>query len=379
MDFRYTDEQRALQDTLERFRARDYGFEHRRELIRSALGYSLDAWNQYAELGLLALPIAEAHGGLGGNAIDVAIVMEQIGRGLLLEPYLSTVVLGAGLIAALGSSEQQSSLEAVAAGNSQLALAHGEPGARFDPFHVETRATALNDGWVISGHKCVVLDAPSADRFIVSARTSGSTGEESGISLFLIDPDTAGLSMRAYATQDGRRAADLRLHSARVGSDALLGRVGDAGPALLQALDKAAAALCSEAVGIMSALNQATVDYLDTRKQFGTPIGSFQALRHRIADMLISTEQARSMAILAAYHADDRDAAERGRMISAAKAYIDQAARFVGQQAVQLHGGMGVVDELVVSHYFKRLTVIAHCFGDQDHHLDRYSRSLSAA
>ena len=374
MNFNYTEEQLALQDTLRRFIAKDYAFEHRRALAKSADGFDREAWKTFADFGILALPFHEDFGGLNGTAVDTMLVMEMLGRGLALEPYVSTVVLCGGLIRDAGSAAQKEALlPAIAGGELMLALAHHEPGGRYEIDRVATTATPTGSGWQLDGAKAVVLGAPSADKLIVSAR------DGKGVSLFLVDPKAPGVSMRAYPTQDGARAADIRLAKVAVGADALIGTAGNALPVIERALDYANAALCAEAVGIMSALNEVTLEYLKTRKQFGVPIGNFQALQHRMADMVIATEQARSMATLAAVRADSSDAAERSRAVAAAKAYVSQSARLVGQQAVQLHGGMGVVDELNVSHYFKRLTMIGLTFGDVDFHLGRFSDTLLAA
>ncbi len=374
MNFNYTEEQLALQDTLRRFIAKDYAFEHRRALTKSADGFDREAWKTFADFGILALPFHEDFGGLNGNAVDTMLVMEMLGRGLALEPYVSTVVLCGGLIRDAGSvAQKEALLPAIAGGELMLALAHHEAGGRYELDRVATTATSTGSGWQLDGAKAVVLGAPSADTLIVSAR------DGKGVSLFLVDAKAAGVSMRAYPTQDGARAADIRLTKVVIGADALIGTAGNALPVIERALDYANAALCAEAVGIMSALNEVTLEYLKTRKQFGVPIGNFQALQHRMADMVIATEQARSMATLAAVRADSSDAAERSRAVAAAKAYVSQSARLVGQQAVQLHGGMGVVDELNVSHYFKRLTMIGLTFGDADYHLGRFSDTLLAA
>jgi alkylation response protein AidB-like acyl-CoA dehydrogenase len=374
VDFRYSEEQAALQDTLQRFISRDYDFERRRALARSPLGFSAEAWARYAELGLLALPFPEEFGGLGGNGVDIMVVMEQVGQGLLLEPYLSTVVLCGGLIRdAASDSLKKSMLPQIGAGKLQIALAAYEAAGRYDLAHVACTAAANGGGWILSGRKAVVLDAPSADYFLVSARGAGRVGEAEGVSLFLVARDAPGLTMFPYPTQSGGRAADLQLASVAVGADALIGEPGRALGVIERAVESAVAALCAEALGIMTALNQATLNYLKTRKQFGTPIGAFQALQHRMAEMVIAAEQARSMAIIAAVHAGEDDAARRRRAISGAKAYVGQAARFVGQQAVQLHGAMGVVDDVIVSHYFKRLTMIDMSLGDADFHLGRFS------
>jgi alkylation response protein AidB-like acyl-CoA dehydrogenase len=380
MEFDYTEEQLGLQDTLQRFIARDYDFDKRKGILRSELGFSAEAWKQYAELGLLALPLPEDVGGLGGSAVDVMVVMEQFGRGLLMEPYLSSVVLSAGLLRDAGSNElKQKLLPEVSAGNVKIALACYEAAGRYDVSHVTCSATQKGGAWHLSGRKTVVLDGPSADYFLVSARSSGKTNDAEGVSLFLVARNAQGLTVSGYPTQIGARAADIALEGVVLGGDALIGAAGAALPAIQRAIDRGIAALCAEAVGVMDALNKATLEYLKTRKQFGVAIGTFQALKHRMADMLIAAEQSRSMAVIAAVNADSTDAAERGRAIAAAKAYIGQSGRLVGQQAVQLHGGMGVVDEHIVSHYFKRLTMIDLTFGDADYHLGRFSDQLLPA
>ena len=378
MDFSYTEEQLALQDTLLRFIAREYDFETRRKLATSELGYSQEAWTQYAQLGLLSLPFSEEHGGLGGNTIDLMLIMELIGRGLLLEPYFSTVVLCGCLIRdAASNAMRQALLPAIAQGKLRAALACYEAAGRYDPAHVATKAISVGEsGWRLTGGKSVVLDAPSADRFIVSARISGHAADREGIALFLVDRNAPGVAISGYPTQCGRRAADIRLEDVAVSAGEMIGAAGQALDVIERALDRGIAALCAEAVGIMVALNEATLNHLKTRKQFGVPIGKFQALQHRMADMFIATEQTRSMAIIAAVQADSDNASERGRAISGAKTYIGQAARLVSQQAVQLHGGMGLVDELIVSHYFKRLTMINVTLGDADYHMARFSSAL---
>jgi alkylation response protein AidB-like acyl-CoA dehydrogenase len=378
VDFRYSEEQLALQDTLQRFISRDYGFERRRALARTPLGFSAEAWEQYAALGLLALPYPEEFGGLGGNGVDIMAVMETIGQGLLLEPYLSTVVLCGGLIRDAAAAPVKSSiLPQIAAGQLRIALAAYEAAGRYDLAHVACSATPNGGGWTLSGRKAVVLDAPSADYFLVSARATGRAADAQGISLFLIARDAPGITLFEYPTQSGGRAADLQLEDVAAGPDALIGMPGRALAIIERAVDSAIAALCAEALGIVTALNEATLNYLKTRKQFGVPIGAFQALQHRMAEMIIAAEQTRSMAIIAAVHVDADDAVKRRRAISGAKAYIGQAARFVGQQAVQLHGAMGVVDDVIVSHYFKRLTMIDMTLGDADLHLARFSEAAA--
>lgn len=374
MNFNFSDEQVALRDQLLRLIQKDYGFEKRREIIRSAEGRSTQTWQQLADMGVLALSLPEDHGGLGGNAVDTLVVMETFGRGLLVEPYLSAIVIGAGLISALGSAAQkQALLPKIAAGELLIALAHDETAARHRLSHVETRAEKSGNAYVLNGSKTVVLHGGSADKLLVSARVAGGPRDESGIALFIVDRAAPGVNIMHYPTQDGHSAAEITLKAVKLGADALLGEAGKAGPAIEHAIQRAIAALCAEAVGNMQALLEITGVYIKTRKQFGVPIGSFQALQHRMADMLMHTESARSMAYLAAAKVDSTDAAERRRVIAAAKALVGQSARFVGQQAVQLHGGIGVTDELNVSHYFKRLTMINILFGDAEHHLGRYS------
>lgn len=380
MDFNLSEEQTAIQDSLKRYLAKDYGFEARRALTKSELGHSEQAWATYAELGLLALPFPEAVGGLGGNAVDTMLVAETMGTALALEPFIPTVVLAGSLINDIGSPAQRDTLlGGITQGTLLATLAHQEPGARYNVNHVATTARKDGDGWSLSGHKAVVLAAASAHKLLVSARTSGSAFDANGVSLFVVDAKSAGLTLRPYGTQDGQRAADVTLKGVKVGADALVGQVNQALPAIEHALDRAIAALCAEAVGVMATLNAQTLEYLKTRKQFGQPIGKFQVLQHRMADMAMAAEYGRSMALLAAVKVDSKDVAERRRTVSAAKAYIGQSARTVGQGAVQMHGGMGVTDELMAAHLFKRLTVIGQTFGDVDHHLGKFSDSLLVA
>jgi alkylation response protein AidB-like acyl-CoA dehydrogenase len=373
MDFELKPEQEQLRDMLQRYVRKDYAFEARRRIIASPEGFSRDAWATFAELGLTGIGIPEEHGGIGGDAVDLFVVMESLGTGLVVEPYLATVVLGAGLVRDAGSGAQKEAiLPAVARGQMFLALAHFEPGGRFDIEHVATTAKRSGPGYVLKGSKAVVLAGEAADKLIVSAAT------QSGVSLFLVDAKAKGVSRKGYPTRDGQRAADLALDDVAVDAAARIGNEGEGLAHVERAVDAAIAALCAEAVGCMDALNAHTLEYLKTRKQFGVAIGTFQVLKHRMADMFIAAAQARSMAYLAVLRADDADRARRRRAISAAKALVGKSARVVGQGAVQLHGGMGVVDELIVSHYFKRLTAINTTFGDADHHLARYSDLLAA-
>jgi alkylation response protein AidB-like acyl-CoA dehydrogenase len=368
MDFELKPEQEQLRDMLQRYVRKDYAFEARRRIIASPEGFSREVWSAFAELGLLGIGIPEAHGGIGGDAVDTFVVMESLGTGIVVEPYLSTVVLGAGLVRDAGSEAQKSALlPKVAAGEALIALAHDEPGSRYELDQVATTARKGGNGYVLKGEKAVSIHGDSADWLIVSARTAA------GVSLFVVDAKSPGVSRRGYPTRDNHRAADVTLAEVAVGRDALLGAEGDGVAIVERALDRAIAALCAEAVGCMDALNAQTLEYLKTRKQFGVAIGTFQALKHRMADMFIAAAEARSMALLAAIRADEPDRAVRRHAISGAKALVGRSIRYVGQQAVQLHGGMGVVDELAASHYFRRLTAINSTFGDADHHLALFS------
>jgi len=356
MDFELNDDQSMLQDSLQKFIQKDYTFEKRREYSTKPNGFSAEVWAQLAEQGVLGIGLPEEHGGFGGE-VEVMVVMEQIGRGLVLEPFMSTVVLGGGLIRDNGSAAQQADiLPKVIAGECRIALAHHEDGARYQLDYVKTVAASGK----LNGTKTVVLDGAVADLFIVSAIEGGK------ISLYLVDANAGGVKRTAYRTHDGRSAADVVLTNA---SGQLLGKAGEGLAALSQAVDQANAALCAEAVGAIDAINAATVEYTKNRKQFGQPIGKFQALQHRMADMFVQGVQARSMANFATGYSRDADAASRRRKIATAKAYIGNAARFCGQQAVQLHGGMGITDELAVGHYFKRLALINQTFGDVGYHL----------
>jgi len=375
MNFAFTEEQTLLQDSLMRFVQKEYTFEKRLAIQKSSEGYSRAVWGQLAGMGVLGLPFAEEYGGFGGGAAETLIVMQAIGSGLLVEPYLATVVLGGGLVHALGDPAQKQMLPPLAEGRLMLAFAHGEPRSRYALAQVETRAAREGKGWKLSGGKAVVLHGAQADRLIVSARTGGAANDETGISLFIVDRGAAGMSVRDCRTIDGLRAAEVGLNDVRVDAQALLGAEGGAFPAIDRVSDAGAAALCAEAVGVMETLNAQTLDYLKTRQQFGQPIGRFQVLQHRAADMFIHCELSRSMALLAAMKAAGSHAGERRRAVSAAKVQIGRSGRFIGQAAIQLHGGMGVSDELVASHYAKRLTMIDFWLGDTEHHLARFRQA----
>jgi alkylation response protein AidB-like acyl-CoA dehydrogenase len=369
VDFNFNEEQTQFADALKRWIGRDYNFEARRAIVHSDSGVSETAWATLAELGMTALPVPEEHGGFNGNAVDMFVVMQELGRGLVVEPYFATV-LGAEFLRLAGGHGDL--LEQVATGALKLACALGERQARHDMFDIATRAEPKGEGWVLNGEKKVVLHGGQAGMLVVSGRTGGEQRGQDGISLFVLPLDTPGITVLEYRTLDGQRAADVRFENVQVARANLLGDPGKGADILDAALDYGAGLLCAEALGAMEAIFEATLDYLKTRQQFGAPIGKFQALQHRMADMYIHLEQARSMALLAAVKLASNDPAERRRAVSAAKYRINQAARFVGQQAVQLHGGMGVTDELPAAHYFKRLATIELTLGDSDHHLARF-------
>jgi pimeloyl-CoA dehydrogenase small subunit len=376
MNFELSEEQTLLAETIKRFVATHYNFDARAKIMASPSGHSEDVWAAIAEMGLLGLPFDEAHGGFGGTTVDVMLVMEAIGEGLLVEPYLATVGLGGRFVARAGSKEQQDRiLPALIQGKHTMAFAHVEPGARYDLKQVGLRATRSGDGFTLDGDKRMVLHGGQADTLVVSARTAGGATDAAGISLFLVPRTSPGVSVKEIRTIDNLRAADVTFTGVRVGADALLGRVGQGYPVIEEVVDYATALLCAEAVGAIRYANDATLEYLKTRRQFGVPIGSFQALQHRMVEMMISYEQARSMACLACVKVDTADAAERRRVISAAKIKIADACRHVSQEAVQLHGGMGMTEELKVSHTFRRLTMLAQAFGDAEHHLERFAAS----
>ncbi len=367
MDFDLSDDQRLLRDSVSRLIADRYGFEARRKHLAEPDGWSRAAWAQYAELGLLGVAFPEALGGYGGGPVETMIVMEAFGRGLILEPYLATVVLGGGLLRRLGSAAQQAALlPRIADGSLLLAFAHVERQSRWNLADVAATAQAEGGGWVVSGAKSVVLHGDVAQHLLVSARVGGGRTDREGVGLFLVDAAGAGVSRRGYPMQDGLRAAEIVLDRAAAEP---VGTPGAALAGMEAAVDAAIAALCAEAVGAMTALQELTLEYLKTRKQFGRPIGSFQALQHRAVDMLTAVEQARGMALYATMMAEEADPGERRRAITAAKAQIGRAARAVGQEAIQLHGGIGMTMEYAGGHYFKRLTMIDQMFGDAERHL----------
>jgi pimeloyl-CoA dehydrogenase small subunit len=374
MDFDYSEDQVLLQASVQRFVQNAYSFEQRRKIVATDEGYLASNWKQFAELGWLGMPFPEDFGGFGGTPVETMIVMEAFGGGLVAEPYLPTVVLGGGAVLHGGSEAQkQEILPAVAEGDLKLALGFVERQSRYNLADVETKASKAGGGWVLEGMKGVVFGAPAADRLIVSARTAGGSRDADGITLFLVDKAAEGVRVRGYPTADGLRAGEVHLDKVKLPADAVIGEVDGGLPLLEQVVDYGIAALCAEAVGAMKHLNDMTLDYLKTREQFGQPIGRFQVLQHRMVDMFIAHEEAKSMAMMAAMRADERDAAERRKAMSAAKVQIGKSARYVGQQAIQLHGGIGMTEEYAAGHYFKRLTMIERSLGDTDHHLKRFS------
>lgn len=371
MDFDLTDEQRMLADSVGRLVTDSYGdFEQRKAYRADPRGWSPANWSGYAEMGLLGLPFAEEDGGFGGGPVETMLVFEAFGRGLVVEPYLATVVLGGGLLKRAGTAAQRATLiPEIAGGALTLAFAHQERQARHDLHDVATTARPDGTGWRLDGAKGVVLHGDTAGRLIVSARTAGARRDREGISLFLLDPATHGVTRRGYATQDGLRAAEVVLDGVLLPADALLGPEGGALPLIEWVVDEAQAAICAEALGAMEVLRDLTVDYLKQRTQFGQAIGNFQALQHRAADMLVATEQARSMAMYAAMMVQESDASARRVALSAAKALVARLADQLGKDAVQLHGGIAMTEEYKAGHYFKRLAILAGLFGDMDHHL----------
>jgi len=377
MDFRLNEEQQMLQDTVARLVRGEYSFEKRLEYSESELGFSVDFWKQLGELGLTAVPFPEELGGFGGSGVEVQSVMTELGRGLCIEPYLQSVVLGGGLISQAGNGQQHEQwLGGIASGEMRAAVGLQEPQSFYDLNDVETRAEKSGDGYVLNGRKAVVIGGHCADVLVVSARTSGNSRDADGISLFLIGSDAEGLERRTYPTIDGTKGCDLFLNNVKLSSNALLGEEGKAAEVIEYQAGRAIAALCGEAVGAMEVACDLTLEYLKQRKQFGVPIGKFQVLQHRMVDMMSELEQARSMAILAASVADEPQSDERRRILAAAKNVIGRSGQFISEQGIQSHGGIGMTWEYNFAHYAKRLIMINHQLGDDDFHLERYSALL---
>jgi alkylation response protein AidB-like acyl-CoA dehydrogenase len=373
MHFNFTEEQQLLADTVRRFVREHYSFDARREILNSKAGWSKEIWKEIASLGLTALNVPEEHGGLNGGAVDTMLVMNALGEGLVLEPYLAAAVITPALLTRLGDAKaNEELLPAIAAGERIVIVAHQEPKTRGELNHVNTRAEKSGDSYVLDGHKSVVVHGGAADEFLISARTAGKTDERQGVSIFRVTPQTPGVKLTVYRTIDGLHAAEIELRKAKVAASQLVGTAGAAFDAIEGAHDIGLSAICAEAVGIMKAVNATTLEYTRNRKQFGVPIAKFQVLQHRMADMFLQSEQATSMSYLAAIKCVEPDREERRRALSAAKVVIGQAGRFVGQQAIQLHGGMGMTDEMIVSHYFKRLTAIDLTFGDTEFHIQQF-------
>jgi alkylation response protein AidB-like acyl-CoA dehydrogenase len=372
MDFSFSEEQRLLRDSLANFLGDTYGFAKRRDALASEGGWRPDIWRAFAtDLGILGAALPEALGGLGGGPVDTMVIMEELGRALVVEPYLDTIVIAAGLLKRFDTPAARDAVERIVAGDLIATLAWGEPAGRFNVADVATAARRDGAGWRLDGHKAVVSSAPWASHLLVTARTSGGQRDREGISLFLVDKAMAGVATRDYPTVDGGRASEIAFDGVTLGADALLGDEGQALSVVELVLDEARAALCAEAVGVMSELQRQTVDYAKQRRQFGQAIGDFQVLQHRMVDMFTQYEQSVSMTYMATLKLD-LPAAARAKAVSAAKVYVGRACTFLGQSAVQIHGGIGITDELPLSHYFKRAAMIESALGSSEYHLRRY-------
>jgi pimeloyl-CoA dehydrogenase small subunit len=372
MDFDLSEEQRLLKESVDGLLGDAYEFEKRKAYGKEAGGWSKAMWGKFAEQGLLGLPFSEDDGGFGAGAVETAIVMEALGRALVLEPYLATVVIAGGFLRHGGSAAQKEAhLAGLIEGGRTFAFAQLEKNSRYDLADVATSAKKKGDGWVIDGEKFVVLNGENADTLVVTARTKGGQRDKNGIGVFLVPGDARGVAKKGYPTQDGLHAADLTFTGVEVGANAAIGDPENALALIERVTDEARAAICAEAVGAMDESLKTTVEYLKTRKQFGVPIGSFQVLQHRAADMFVALEQARSMALFATMALDFDDPSERAKAVAAAKAQIGKSGKFIGQQAIQLHGGIGMTQEAKIGHYFKRLSMIENTFGDADYHLRR--------
>jgi len=373
MDFDLTEEQRLLKDSIDGLLTDSYDFEQRKKYMKEQGGWSKAVWGKLAEQGLLGLPFSEADGGFGGGGVETMIVMEALGKSLVLEPYLATVVIGGGFLRHAGTDAQKAAhIPGIIDGSRTLAFAQLEKNARYDLFDVSTTAKKKGDGWVIDGEKFVVLNGDTADTLIVTARSRGERRDKSGIGVFLVPANAKGVSRKGYPTQDGLHAADITFTGVEVGADAVIGNPEDGLALIERVVDEARIALCAEALGAMEAAKTATLEYLRTRKQFGILIGSFQALQHRMADLLLEIEQARSAVINAAAALDTGDRVTRERALSAAKFSIGRIGALVAEESIQMHGGIGMTWELPLPHYAKRLVMIDHQLGDEDHHLQRY-------
>ena len=373
MDFSYTEEQTLLRNSVSKYLADKYTFDAWRKFTRSDLGRDPNHWKQFAELGLLAAPLPEAHGGLGGGAVDAQVVMEEFGKALVVEPYVPTVVIGGGFFKYGGSDAQKNEwLNKIAGGETMMAFAFAEPKGRFNLADLTTTAKKQGAGFVLNGQKAVVIGAPWADQLIVTARTSGGQRDAKGVSVFIVDKKAKGVVTRDYPTVDGLRAAEVTFENVELAANSVIGPLDNGLPLIERVVDEAIAATCAEATGCMKVLVDTTVAYSKQRKQFGVPIGKFQVLQHRMVDMFVNYEQSVSITLMVTLKLAESET-ERAKAASAAKVTIGKSGRFVGQQAVQIHGGMGMTDELNVGHYFKRLTMIDALFGNTDHHLKRFA------
>lgn len=372
MDFDLSEEQRLLKDSVEGLLNDAYDFEKRKGYAAEKNGWSADIWKKFADQGLLGLPFSEADGGFGGGAIETMIVMEAMGKALVVEPYLATVVLGGGFLRhGANEAQRQAYIPTIADGSKTFAFAQLEKNSRYDLADVSTTAKKKGNGWVLDGAKYVVLHGGSADTLVVTARTKGGQRDRDGIGVFLVPSNANGVRIKNYPTQDGLRAADITFEGVEVGADAVLGDA-EKGLALVErVVDEARIALCSEAVGAMDESLKTTVEYLKTRQQFGTTIGTFQSLQHRGSDMFVALEQARGITMYGTMAVSIDDPAERSTAIAATKVQVGRSGKYIGQQSIQLHGGVGMTMEYKIGHYFKRITMIESMFGDADHHLKR--------
>ena len=372
MDFNFTEEQSMVRDTVASFLQDKYDFETRRKIVASESGWRADYWQAFAEeLGILGASFSEELGGLGGGAIDNMIIIEEFGKALVIEPYLGTVVIGGGFMKHSGYANAASVIEGIVAGTTTIAFAYAEPQGRYTWSDLKTTAKKDGSGWILNGHKAVVIGAPFASHLVVTARTGGSQREASGVSVFLIDKSLPGVVTRDYPTVDGGRASEVYFENVSIPADALIGEEGAGLPLVEKVIDEATAASLAEGVGVLRKLHEGTLDYAKQRKQFGRAIADFQVLQHRMVDMFIELEQSVSMTYMSTIKLEESDA-ERAKAVSAAKVRIGRALKFVGQNAIQIHGGMGMTDELAIGHYFKRGTIIEGLFGSVDHHLRRY-------
>jgi len=373
MDFNFTEEQTLLENMVTSFVRDNYTWEAREAIVKTEEGWKPENWNQFAELGLLGVPFAEEFGGLGGSVVDTMIVMEQFGKGLVVEPYMPSVVLAGGLISSLGSKEQvESIIPTIISGEARYAFAHSEPQSRFDLYDVKTSAVTNDGDFVLNGFKSVVFGGPIATHLIISARTSGEQRDTNGITLFLVDKTAAGLTLQNYPTIDEYRASEVVIENLKISKDMILGKLDNAYAAIDENIDRSTIAVCAEAVGILEVLKDTTIDYCKNRKQFGQAIGKNQSIQHRLVDMMIEYEQSKSILYMACT-ADLSNPSDRKKAVSGAKARIGKAIKYVGENAIQLHGGMGMVDEYMVSHYFKRATMLGILFGNEDYHMKLFS------